>query len=214
VSTEEQAEEGGSLVAQRKALDRLAAERSWSTLWVEDAGVSGASMSRPGMQQALEMLVSGRASILAATTLSRLSRSMEDGAALMRLANESGFALVVLDLSVDMTTASGRFATHVMQAAAEWERGIRSEATRAGMAAIKARTGKHMGRPVELSPAIRAKVTGMRDSGMTFRGIAHSLEEQGVPAVRGGRWHPSSVRGAVYGWRSDHDETTPIPALA
>ena len=68
------------------------------------------------------------------------------------------------------------------------------------MAAARAR-GIRLGRPVEHSPAVRALVVDMRESGATLQAIADRLTDDGVGTPRGGRWHPSTVRTIL---RSHH----------
>ena len=50
VSTREQADSGAGLAAQRSAMAAEAARRVWDVVWVEDAGESGKSLRRPGIQ--------------------------------------------------------------------------------------------------------------------------------------------------------------------
>lgn len=84
VSSQEQATEGVSLVAQR---DRL---RSYCKLngirlidIVSDEGISGSTLARPGLQVALHLLRRGRANTLVVVKLDRLSRSLRDVCALV-----------------------------------------------------------------------------------------------------------------------------------
>ena len=209
VSLREMAEDGGGLVAQRRTLERIAQERGWTDpLWIEDPGVTGATMQRPGMQLALQMLASGSASTLAATKLDRLSRSVIDAANLMELAEQAGFALVIPDLGVDTSSASGRMVAHVVAAVAEWERDTISERTRAGMAAIKAITGKHMGRPPSLDPDIATCIRTMRESGaLTLQQMANRLNSDGIRSATNALWTNASLRSAIR--RITKNETTP-----
>jgi DNA invertase Pin-like site-specific DNA recombinase len=69
--------------------------------WVEDAGWSGKSLRRPGIERALDMLASGQADVLLVSKLDRLTRSLYDLAGLMERARREHWALVALDLAVD-----------------------------------------------------------------------------------------------------------------
>jgi len=62
--------------------------------------------------------------------------------------SSTGFAS--LTESIDTTTSSGRLVFHMMDALAEFERGLIGERTKAGMGAAK-RRGKHVGRPSKLT---------------------------------------------------------------
>ena len=53
VSTEEQANSGLGLEAQRDAITRYAEQHGWDVLWYEDAGVSAKSLDRPALPEAL-----------------------------------------------------------------------------------------------------------------------------------------------------------------
>jgi hypothetical protein len=47
-------------------------------------------------------------------------------------------------------------------------------------------------------PALRERITEMRAEGMTLQAIADTLNEEGVPTLRGGtKWRPSSVQSAA-----------------
>ena len=139
VSTTEQAEEGASLFSQRSTLTEWAQRNGHTdTLWIEDPGVSGRSMARMGMQQALSMLTSGEATVIVAVSLSRLSRSVIDAAALLELAEDTGFAVVALDLGINTSTSGGRLVANVLAAVAAWELDVASERTKAGLAAKRA----------------------------------------------------------------------------
>ena len=55
------------------------------------------------------------------------------------------------------------------------------------------------GRPaVADRPTLRRRIAEMRTGGMTLQAIADTLNEEGVPTLRGGaQWRPSSVQAAA-----------------
>jgi hypothetical protein len=54
------------------------------------------------------------------------------------------------------------------------------------------------GGSVKDQPALQQRIAEMRRSGMTLQAIADTLNDEGVPTVRGGaRWRPSSVQTAA-----------------
>ena len=79
VSTQEQATEGVSLDAQR---DRIRAYCNFHAIKLidikSDEGISGGTLTRPGLQAALEMIRRGRGNTLIVAKLDRLSRSLKD----------------------------------------------------------------------------------------------------------------------------------------
>ncbi len=61
-------------------------------------------------------------------------------------------------------------------------------------ASARARAGRAAERAADVMPTIRE----LQAAGTTsLRGLAAGLNERGIPAPRGGRWHASSVRNAL-----------------
>ncbi len=195
VSTREQADTGHGIDAQRTELRRQAELRGWQIVaWCEDLGVSGKDMKRDQLARAVRMVESGEADALVATKIDRVSRSVADFAALVCRANTRGWALVVLDIGLDLTTPMGKFTANVLCAAAELERDLISERTRDGLAAARAK-GVKLGGPRSLPEDVAQRITELRQEGATLTGIAHRLNTEGVPTARGGaRWYPATVR--------------------
>src|SRR4051794_21793920 len=109
VSTEEQAMSGLSLQAQRTALEDEAQRRGWELTQVFEDVASGKSRNgRRGLAAALSEVETGRADILLALRIDRLSRSLRDLVELMDRSVQQGWALVTLDLRVDTTTPHGK----------------------------------------------------------------------------------------------------------
>lgn len=195
VSTDEQAESGAGMEAQRQALE-AACERSGYGLVgiVEDGGYSAKDLNRPGISQALERLAGGEADALMVAKLDRLSRSVLDFAGLVARARKEGWALICLDLGVDTSTASGEVMANVLAAFAQFERRLIGERTKAALAVKKAE-GVVLGRPRTVTDETRRLVDELREDGWTFQQIAAFLTAAGAPTAHGGdRWWPSTVR--------------------
>lgn len=208
VSTSEQVESGLGLDAQRQAIQSETGRRGWEVVWVEDAGYSAKSLERPGLTHALEELRAGRTDALILARLDRLSRSMLDFATIMEQARRQGWALVSLDLGVDMTTPSGRLLANVFAAFAEFERELIRQRTRDALTAAKAR-GQRLGRPRETPDAVVAQVVALHGQGLSLRGIAAALTSRSVPTTRGAeQWRPSTVRRVLNGHRLDLESVT------
>lgn len=198
VSTREQADEGGSLEAQRATIEAEAQRRGWTLLEViEDAGVSGKSLRRPGIQRALELVGSGEADVLMAAKLDRLSRSVLDFAGLLQLAGRQGWSVIVVDMNVDTSTPAGEAMVTVMSAFAQMERRLIGQRTREGLAAKRAAgTLKGpIGRPPVLPAEVVDRIHREHAAGTSLRAIARALNADGVPTGHGGtEWRHSTLR--------------------
>jgi DNA invertase Pin-like site-specific DNA recombinase len=139
VSTEEQADSGAGLDAQRAAIETEAARRGWTIIaWHVDAGVSGKSLNRPALMEALADVREGRAASLVVAKLDRLSRSLLDFAGVMADAQRAGWNLVALDLGLDLSTPSGEMMASIMAVYAQFERRLIGQRTSAALAAKRA----------------------------------------------------------------------------
>ncbi|QVN21285.1 recombinase family protein [Burkholderia pyrrocinia] len=117
-----------------------------------DKGISGARFDRPGLKLALDQLTEGATLIV--WKLDRLGRSLGHLANIIGQLDKRKVRVVSLTEYIDTRSSSGRFTFHMLAALAEFERGLISERTRAGMAAARDR-GCHIGRPKVLSDAQR-----------------------------------------------------------
>jgi DNA invertase Pin-like site-specific DNA recombinase len=193
VSTEEQGRSGLGLEAQRATIARMADAHDWDVTWVEDAGASGKSLNRPGLQAALAALKAGQADALVVAKLDRLSRSVHDFAGLLLVARRESWVLNALDMGVDTTTSAGTMVAHVMIAVAEWERAVIGDRTSAALQAAQAR-GVKLGRPRALSKDAELRVFELRAAGLSYARVAEQLNTEAVPTAHGGRaWHASTV---------------------
>lgn len=199
VSTNEQAESGAGLEAQRDAIRGEATRRGWDLLRLyEDAAASGKTMDRrPGLQEALQAVEGGGAEALVVAKLDRLSRSLLDFAALMYRGRRRGWQLVALDLGVDTTTPSGALMANVVASFAEFERQLISQRTRDALA-VRRRQGKKLGRFKGVPAKIVTRVHQMQRAGASLNAIAATLTAEGVPTAQGGRrWYASTVRAVL-----------------
>jgi DNA invertase Pin-like site-specific DNA recombinase len=160
-----------------------------------DAGASGKSLNgRPELANALDALDEGEADVLLAAKLDRVSRSVLDFANLMARADRRGWRIVVLDVNVDTTTASGELMATVVAAFAQYEHRLIGQRTKDALAARRA-AGVVLGRPRTLDPAARERIIAERAAGRSLRAIADTFTAEGVPTAQGGaRWYASTVR--------------------
>lgn len=194
VSTDEQAQSGAGLDAQRNAILSEAIRRGWTIVKIiEDAGLSGKTMSRPGLDQAIAMLRAGEADILVAAKLDRISRSALGFLQLAKQSQAEGWQLRVLDADLDTSTPMGRFAIGILALVAELERDLIAQRTKDALAARKAK-GMKLGRPAQYTET-RGEILELRASGATYREIAETLNLRQPPQGKPHRvWSISSVR--------------------
>jgi DNA invertase Pin-like site-specific DNA recombinase len=227
VSTQQQADEGVSLEAQRTKLRASAVAMDLELVALcEDAGVSAKTLDRPGLRAALALLDQGQADGLVVAKLDRLTRSVRDLGELVDRYFERRFALLCLADSLDTRTASGRLVLHVLGAVSQWEREATAERTRDALAQVRA-DGGILGRegfgwkratadatapcghpvkePIESERITIRRVVELRAGGQTFVQIAAGLEAEGHATKRGGRWHPTTIQRILRRERCDND---------
>ncbi len=205
VSTDEQGANGGGMQAQRDAIQAEADRHGWQLVNVYEDVASGKAMhNRPGLTAALDAVKHGQADALVATKLDRLSRSVLDFANLTATAQRGRWALVVLDLGLDMTTPQGEMMANVLASFAQFERRIIGQRTTEAIAA-KRSSGTLKGplgragwktRPKQLIPdTVRERIISLSAAGVSRYAIAKQLNDEGVPTAAGGaQWYPSTVK--------------------
>ena len=194
VSTDEQGDSRAGLEAQEAVIRAEVAHRGWELVDLRyDIGSGKSLRRRDRLGGTLRDLAAGNAEMLVVAKLDRLSRSMLDFAGIMELAAKEGWALSILDLSVDTTTTNGKMIMHVMIALAQWERELIGDRTRAALNAVRSR-GTKLGRKSGVDDETRRLIRALRLSGLSWQKVANALEGQGVPTGQGGQWHAATVR--------------------
>lgn len=237
VSTDEQASTGVSLDAQTAAIQAYCAMRRLEVSEiVVDAGVSAGKplASRDGGRRVLDLVRSGNVGAVVAFKLDRVFRDCADCLAVVRDWDRRGISLHLVDLggqTVDTGTAMGRFFLTVMAGAAELERNLVGERTKAALAHLKAngvRLGRdalgwqrtdasdERGRRILTDLADETvtvhRIVALHRDGLTLRAIAERLAREGHRTKRGGRWHASTVRAVLRRHPIDIDRTAPEAA--
>lgn len=200
VSTDEQAANGYGLQAQENAIMVEAERRGWTVVGiVRDEGVTGKTLDRPGLHEALSRAATGEAEAVVVAKLDRATRSLVGLADLIEWMTSAQVGFVALDLGIDTTTSTGRLVAHVMGSVAQWEREQISSRTKAA-ATVRREQGKRMGRESvrETRPDVAERIRRGRTEGATWQRIADGLNTDRVPTVRGGsEWRVSSVQAAA-----------------
>lgn len=210
VSTARQGRSGLGLEAQKKAVSDFLNGGSWQLLAEFVEVESGKSDDRPQLEQALAMCDLSGATLVVAK-LDRLSRNL---AFLARL-QESDARFVAADMP-----EANELTIHIMAAVAQAERKAISARTREALAAAKARGVKLGGNRGNLDdlrkgPARSAEIRGRQakeralkvrrqvetiiadGETRSLRQIAAALNERGITAPRGGKWHASQIRAVI-----------------
>jgi site-specific DNA recombinase len=141
VSTEEQAKRGYSLAQQLEALREYVAREGCEVLEeVVDAGQSGASLERPGMDRVRDLVAAGDVSVVLAQDRDRLAREPAYHYLLRREFEEHGCTLRSLNDRGD-GSPEGELTDGILDQLAKYERAKVAERTRRGKRK-KVRQGK------------------------------------------------------------------------
>ena len=136
-----------------------------------DHGISGALTEREGLSAALAALRPG--DVFVVWKLDRLGRSIRFVLDFIERLRGDGQGFISLTEGFDTTTNTGRLVCSILAAIGEFERGLISERTRAGMQAAR-RQGRIPGRRYRLS----------RDDVMTAHRLV-SIEHRALARVAG-----------------------------
>jgi DNA invertase Pin-like site-specific DNA recombinase len=149
VSTDDQTVEN-----QRQALTAACEARGWK-IFEEfvDNGISGAKSrdKRPGFDKLIKAATRRQIDVVAAWSVDRLGRSLQDLVGFLSELNAVGCDLYLERQAVDTTTPAGRALFQMLGVFAEFERSIIVERVNAGIARARVKgtkSGKPIGRPV------------------------------------------------------------------
>jgi DNA invertase Pin-like site-specific DNA recombinase len=134
---------------QRQVLVEACEHRGWQVVEeFVDAGVSGAKGRdrRPGFDRLLKAATRRKIDVVAAWSVDRLGRSLQDLVAMLGELKGAGVDLYLDRQAVDTTTPSGRALFQMLGVFAEFERSIIQERINAGIARARA-GGAKFGRP-------------------------------------------------------------------
>ena len=209
VSTEEQAEGGVSLDAQRDKIEAYAKLYDCELVEViEDAGVSAKTLQRPGLRKALRLLRLKSADGLLIAKLDRLTRNVADLAKLITdyFGERPGKVLLSASDQIDTRSAGGRLLLNVLTTVAQWEREVIAERTRDALRHKKAQgialgqvplgfertaDGRLIAAPAELE--VLERVRTLHQEGLSLRQVAARLTAEGRQTKRGRAWHPTTL---------------------
>lgn len=216
VSTDQQADKGVSLDAQRQKVRAYCDLYGFDLEGIEvDAGASASTLERDGLQRALAALDAGEADALVVVKLDRLTRSVRDlDALLTRYFAEGEHALVSVAEQVDTTTATGRMILNVLMSVSQWEREVIGERTSAALQHKKA-NGEYTGGGIpygyqldadgkmlledEAEQKVIRAVLEYREAGLSLRKVADRLEADGFTTRKGGKFYAKQISNIAKG---------------
>lgn len=211
VSTDEQAREGVSLAAQEERLRGYCMMSGLNIVaTLREEGISGRTpiAHRPGGKEMLQLIREKKVQHIVALKLDRLFRDAEDALRQTRQWDEGGIALHLVDMggtAINTASAMGRLLITMMSGFAELERNLIAERTAAALQHKKRHRQAYSPTPYGFQrqgdllipdpdeQAIVARIRVMHDTGMSLRAIIRTLNEEGIPAKRGGKWQVSAV---------------------
>lgn len=210
VSTDQQADHGVSLDAQRAKIEAMSIVREAELIEViTDAGESAKSLDRPGMERLLALVDARLIDIVIVAKLDRLTRSVKDLGELLERFQKRGVSLVSVAESLDTASAAGRLVINIMASVSQWERETIGERTRDVLRHKKATRQAYASTPygftrcgtalVESERELETvrRIHSWRSEGATLRDIAARLAQAGVATKTGARWHASTVRAIL-----------------
>lgn len=199
VSTGRQAKTGYSLESQPAQLIRSANKDGYRVEIVTETG-SGRNSSRPALNQALNRLANGEAQALYALDIDRLARSTQHLLEIANLSRKQKWRLVVTSADVDTSSPAGEMFFTMAAAFAQYEsrmisqRVLRQHEARRDRGVI---WGLTEGPKSPLPEDLIDRIIALRGEGRSLPGIAKTLEAEGVPTARGGKWAAGTIRGIL-----------------
>lgn len=169
--------DGQTVENQVRELKAVAKRHGWRVVGMfDDNGISGAKGrdQRPAMRRLMEGIGRRDFDMVAAWSVDRLGRSLQDLVGLLGEMHAKGVDLYLHRQGLDTSTPAGRAMFQMLGVFAEFERAMIQERVRAGLARARAQ-GKRLGRP-QVGPKVEAAVRAARAKGTGIRKIASELK--------------------------------------
>lgn len=196
-----------SIADQVAILTRHADARGWIVSGVfTDAAISGSAMAnRPGLLNAIASAERGEFDLLLVEDEDRIARNLEHLAHVANRLEDMGAAIATLgsDRVEGMMVAfkGGMAQDFLRNLSAKTKRGMASNAekglaTGSRLFGYRSAPGGALTIVEEEAEVVRHIFGLYAHGGLTCREIAHVLNTDGVPAVRGGQWSASTISGS------------------
>jgi len=167
---------GQTTLNQQRELEQVAANSGWEIVRVyQDEGISGAKGrdKRPAYDELLRDATRHQFDMVAAWSVDRLGRSLQDLTAFLSEIHSLGVDLYLHQQAVDTSTPAGKALFQMMGVFAEFERSIIRERVNAGLARAKAQ-GKQLGRP-RVSETVETAIREQLAKGVGVKRIAREM---------------------------------------
>jgi DNA invertase Pin-like site-specific DNA recombinase len=133
--------------AQERALREYVQRRGWKLQQIyRDQGVSGASSSRPALNELMKACRRGSIDVLVVWKFDRFARSLKQLMSGLEMCRALGIDFVSVTEAVDTSLPAGELLFQMIGAVAQFERSLIGERVRSGLANARAK-GKLLGRP-------------------------------------------------------------------
>ena len=182
--------DGQTVENQLRELREAVQRHGWHVaVTLTDKGVSGAKGRdrRPGFDQLHQAIARREVDVVAAWSVDRLGRSLQDLVAFLGELKAKGVDLYLHQQGLDTSTPAGRAMFGMLGVFAEFERAMIQERVRAGLARARSK-GTRLGRPRKITPRLVCKIKEAHGQGKSMRQIARDM---GVS--------PASIHAAVHG---------------
>jgi DNA invertase Pin-like site-specific DNA recombinase len=172
VSTDEQ-----TIDNQRLALEEIAqAHSDWQVVAsYADEGISGSKgrNRRPGFDRLVKDAIRRKFDLVAAVSVDRLGRSLQDLVAFLAEIRSAGVDLYLHKQAIDTSTPAGKALFQMIGVFSEFEVEMIRERTRAGLVRARA-SGKRLGRPRLIAEKAAAVRQAIKD-GVSIRRAARNV---------------------------------------
>ena len=175
---------------QRRELEAAVERHGWNVVQVfTDEGISGAKgrEGRPGLDALLKAVARRQVDLVAAWSVDRLGRSLQDLVGLLSELHAKGVDLYLHQQGLDTSTPTGKAMFQMVGVFAELERAIIRERVNAGLARVREEEGdatkrrarrkagkRGIGRP-STDPKVEAAIRKGRNGGKGILKIAREL---------------------------------------
>ena len=209
VSTQEQAEHGWNLGADRQKIEATCAERGWEPPVIfDDAALQGDDPERPALLALLARLDDFDIIIMRAQD--RISRDPVIWGTVAAAVKRAGVRLETFTGPIDLDTPQGRFVADMMAAVGKLEKGqigqrvLQSKEARAAAGGHSGggkrppfgycQAGGHGPLLIDRSEAaIVRRIFDLADRGTSQRKVAQLFDREGIPTAQGKRWQQGQI---------------------